>query len=334
MQTTAYGSIAASIPILDVHTHFVGRAETWNDREVVKTALELMDGHAIQKSIVMPPPQIDARVVHDHTEIARTIRDHPKRFAFVGGGARLNSIVHRHLNWSTVNDDVRRMFAAEANGILAAGAAGFGEMAALHISARRGHPYEFVPADHPLLKLLADIAAERDVPIELHMDAVSSGMAPPARFAEGENPPLLPETLSAFERLLAHNTRAKIIWAHGGSDPVGAMTPATIGRLMQAHANLFVSLRVMGADAPMHNKLLTPDGLDAKWHDLLVRRSDRFMIGTDTFFVAAGREGSGPGSFFAQRNVPKLRATRHFLALLPRDIAAKIANGNASRVYG
>jgi len=111
------------------------------------------------------------------------------------------------------------------------------------------------------------------------------------------------------------------------------MTPAIIDRLMQEHTNLYVSLRVVGAPAPMHNKLLTPDGLDPAWRDLLVRRADRFMIGTDSFFAAAGREGTGPGYFFAQRNVPKLMAMRHALTLLPPETAGKIARDNALRIY-
>ena len=45
-----------------------------------------------------------------------------------------------------------------ADEVIDAGAVGFGEMASLHISAADGHPYEFVPADHPLL---GDLRSER-----------------------------------------------------------------------------------------------------------------------------------------------------------------------------
>ena len=333
-QASAQQEARASLPVVDVHVHLIGGRTPPRDFEGgVKAALEAMDRFGISKAIILPQPQIDTHRVADHVEIAKALRGHGNRLAYLGGGGTLNPILHRYADLSAVTEDVKRAFAASANAIIDAGAIGFGELAALHISARRGHPYEFVPADHPLLKVLADVAAARDVPIDLHMDAAAGGMAPPARFAEGNNPPRLPDTLAAFERLLSHNAKAKIVWAHGGSDPLGAMTPALIDRLMQEHANLYVSLRIVGPGAPMHNKLLTPGGLDPAWRALLLRRADRFMIGTDSFFAAAGREGMGPGYFFAQRNVPKLTAMRHALSLLPPETAAKIARDNALRVY-
>ena len=202
-------------------------------------------------------------------------------------------------------------------------------MASLHISAAPGHPYEYVPADHPLLRVLADVAAELDVLIDLHMDAVAEEAPPPVRFAAGDNPPLLPPTLASLRRLLAHNHKAKIVWAHGGSDLIGAMTPALIGELMDTYSNLYVSLRVVGSRAPMHNNLLA----FGEWRALLIRHSGRFVIGSDSFFVAPSLQGSGPGMNFAKGNVPKLKATRKFLSLLPREVVQKIAKDNALRIY-
>ena len=229
---------------------------------------------------------------------------------------------------------MKREFASAAEQIIEAGAVGFGEIASLHISAVRGHPYEFVPADHPLLKLLADIAAKRDVPIDLHMDALADEIQTPQRFTAADNPPTLPATLDAFVRLLAHNPKARIIWAHGGSDPLGAMTAQTIGALMDKHSNLFVSLRVHGEDSPMQNKLLKGGTLDPVWRDLLVLHADRFMIGTDSFYAAANLQAGGPGLSFAQRNIPKLEATMHFLSLLPPAVARRVAHDNAVHIYG
>jgi hypothetical protein len=71
-----------------------------------------------------------------------------------------------------------------------------------------------------------------------------------------------------------------------------------------------------------------------EWLNILNRHSDRFVIGSDSFFVSPKLRGSGPGVRFAQRNVPKLRATRHFLSLLPPSVARKIARDNAVRIYG
>jgi hypothetical protein len=256
----------------------------------------------------------------------------------VEAGSPLEFIdVHVHLvggrGGSADYDEVKRSFSQKAKEIIRAGAVGFGEMASLHISAAPGHPYEYVPADHPLLRVLADVAAELDVPIDLHMDAVAEEVPPPVRLAAGDNPPLLPPTLASLRRLLAHNHKAKIVWAHGGSDPIGAMTPALIGELMDTYSNTYVRLRVVGSRAPMHNNLLAFGELEPEWRALLIRHSGRFVIGSDSFFLAPSLQGSGPGMNFAKGNVPKLKATRKFLSLLPREVGQKIATDNALRIY-
>jgi len=292
-----------------------------------------MDRFGITTAIVLPPPQVDRQAVYDVSDFAGALLSHRGRFVYLGGGGALNSFIHRHKNTSTVTEAVKRKFAAEAEQIIDSGAVGFGEMASLHMSAVRGHPYEFVPADHPLFQVLADVAAKRDVPIDLHMDAVEGEMPTPSRFASPPNPPRLADTMGALARLLAYNPKARIVWAHGGSDPLGAMTPAAIDRLMNVHPNLFVSLRIVGPRAPMMNKALTSAGLDPDWKDLLTRHADRFVIGTDSFILSPHVRGGGPGVRFAERNLPKLRATVHFHSLLPPGIAAKIGRDNAMQIY-
>jgi hypothetical protein len=314
---------------IDVHLHLIGGRGARADWDgAADTAIREMDRFGITTAIVMPPPQVDAQQPYDADAFAGALGRHRARFAHLGGGGALNSIIHRQADPASVTDDVRREFVAAAEQVLDGGAAGFGELASLHISAAPGHPYEFVPADHPLLRVLADVAARRDVPIDLHMDAVEASMPPPYA-----NPPALPETMSALPRLLAHNPAARIVWAHAGSDPIGGMTPAAIGRLMDAHANLFVSLRIVGAQAPLANKALAAGGLDPAWRELLVRHADRFVIGTDSFIASPSVRGSGPGLTFAERNEPKLRATVQFLSLLPPDVARKVARDTAIRIY-
>lgn len=333
--TTAWAQqeVRASIPVIDVHVHLLGgRGQSRDFGGAVQAAIQEMDRFGIRKAVVLPPPQIDAQQVYDYSAFAQALRS-TNRFVFLGGGGILNAMLHRYADPLKVTDAVKREFAYTAEQMIDAGAVGFGEMASLHISAVRGHPYEFVPADHPLLRLLADIAAERDVPIDLHMDAVIGGMQTPSRFAAADNPPILPGTVDALERLLGHNHKARIVWAHGGSDPLGAMTPRTVGSLMDRHANLFVSLRVHGERSPMQNKMLAGGTLEPAWRDLLVRRADRFMIGTDSFYAGANIQGGGPGPTFAQHNTPKLKATIHFLSLLPPEVAGNVAHKNAVRVY-
>jgi len=324
----------APVPWVDVHLHLIGgRAPVLDYGGAIGAAIHEMDRFGIAIAIVMPPPQVDGQSLYDTSAFASMLSRPRGRFAYLGGGGVLNPMIHRYADPAGVTDSVKRDFAATAERIIADGAVGFGEMASLHISAAPGHPYEFVPADHPLFLVLADVAATRDVPIDLHMDAVEGETPTPPRFAGPANPPTLPDTMRGLARLLAHNPKAKIVWAHGGSDPIGAMTPAAIGRLMDAHPNLFMSLRIVGAQAPMLNKVLADVGLDPGWKDLLTRHVDRFVIGTDSFMVSPSVTGRGPGVTFAERNTPKLQATVHFLSLLPSDMARKIGRENAIRIY-
>ena len=324
----------AAVPWIDVHLHLIGgRGPQADYAGAADAAIRDMDRVGMAMAIVMSPPQVDAQAA-DVSVLASAVARHRGRFALLGGGGALNPMIHQYADPARVTDAVKQEFVAAAEQIIDSGAVGFGEMASLHISAGPGHPYEFVPADHPLFRALADVAAKRDVPIDLHMDAVDAEMPTPSRFAaQSANPPKLPETMSALARLLAYNPKARIVWAHGGSDPLGGMTAAAIGKLMDAHANLFVSLRIVGAQAPVTNKALSGSGLDPEWSDLLVRHADRFVIGTDSFMVSPSMRGSGPGITFAQGNDPKLRATVHFLSLLPSDVANKIGRENAIRIY-
>ena len=330
-------AVKATVPWIDVHLPLVtGRGSSPDWAGAVETAIRDMDQFGIAMAIVMPPPQVDTQAaVYDALAFGGALTRYRDRFAYLGGGGTLNAALHRYADPAQVTDRVKRQFAADAGKLIDAGAVGFGEIASLHVSAASGHPYEFVPADHPLLLVLADVAAKRDVPIDLHLDAVENPTPTPAFLAErsAANPATLPATIAPLERLLAHNPKARVVWAHGGSDPIGGMSAAAIGRLMDAHPNLHVSLRIVGAPAPFQNKVLTPAGLDPEWGALLTRHADRFMIGTDSFMVAATTRGSGPGTMFAERNAPKLQATVHFLSLLPPDVARKIGRDNAIHLY-
>jgi predicted TIM-barrel fold metal-dependent hydrolase len=327
-------AVQAPVPWVNVHVHLVaGRGPQQDYAGAVDAALREMDRFGIAMTIVLPPPQVDAQATHDASDFAGAIRRHAGRLAYLGGGGVLNPLIHRYADPARVTEPVKREFAAAAERLIDGGAVGFGEMASLHISHASEHPYEFVPADHLLFRVLADIAARRDVPIDLHMDAVEGQMPTPSHLAGYANPPTLPDTMGALARLLAYNPKAKIVWAHGGSDPLGAMTAAAIGRLMDAHGNLFVSLRIPPPQAPVHNKALTGAGVDPEWQGIFTRHADRFVIGTDAFIVSPSVRGRGPGISFAEKNVPAFHATVRLLSMLAPELAWKIGRENAIRLY-
>ena len=330
----AKAQVRSGVGFIDVHVHLIGgRGNNEDYVGAINEAIGHMDRLGIWKAIILPPPQVVSQDWYDYPAFLHALNKYPNRFSFLGGGGKLNAELHKYSDLSSVTEDVKRTFSIQAQKTIRDGAIGFGEIASLHISAAPGHPFEFVPADHPLLLVLADVAAKFNVPIDLHMDATDDETPIPPRFSDGDNPSTLPPTIGSFRRLLEHNPLAKIVWAHGGSDPLGSMSAALVGDLMDEYSNLFVSLRVVGGRALMHNKLLRDGDIVPEWLNILNRHSDRFVIGSDSFFVSPKLGDSGPGIKFSQRNVPKLRATRHFLSLLPPSVASSIARDNALRIY-
>jgi predicted TIM-barrel fold metal-dependent hydrolase len=207
-----------------------------------------------------------------------------------------------------------------AEAILAAGAAGFGEMAAEHFPSST--PYESAPPDHPLFLLLADIAAQHDVPICIHMEAVPQDMDLPAPLESPPNPPRLHANIAAFERLLAHNPRAKIVWAHLGWDTTGYRTPELTRRLLAAHANLFMEIKLdpvdKGKTSPITNR--ASGTIKPEWLKLFTDFQDRFVIGTDQHYP----QSSGP---------QRWQAAVRLFNQLPAAVQQKIGADNAVHIY-
>lgn len=313
--------------ILDVHAHFLAQGSI---RDAVAPAIETMDRLGIAKTLIMPPPQPPGhRNLYDYDSFLPLIRPHATRFGFLGGGGTLNTMIHAAKASSSVGAAPRREFEATAERILAAGASGFGEITAHHVSYFAQHPYEAIPADHPMLRLLADIAARRDVPIDLHLDPIPSDMAPPARLAErgGNNPRTLAANIDGFERLLAHNRGARIVWAHAGRDTLGTWTVALSRRLLRQHANLYMSLSIHPPFGVVpENSLLGDGGLpNQAWIALIEEFPDRFVVGSDYFHQAPGRDG--------QTLPPPTAAIRRFVNALAPALGMRVAQENAVRLY-
>lgn len=318
--------------IVDTHAHLVPDPQLRFDG-ALSAAIEVMDRYGIETTLIMSPPRATkVKGNYELDDFAAAAQRYPGRFRFMGGGGGLNAILHGHADPSTVSAKVREEFETEARRLINAGALGFGEMSSLHVSLAKRHAYEFVPADHPLLLLLADIAAERNVPIDLHCDASATEMATPERLARfPNNPKRIPATIPPLERLLAHNPKARIIWAHAGTDHLGDFGPERIGTMLDKYPNLFLSLKIAGARASTENKVLSRKWLDGAWRDLLIRHADRFVIGTDSFY--GGPSAAGVIAEFTRITEPHMRTTKVFLSTLPRDVARKIGWENAHRLY-
>jgi predicted TIM-barrel fold metal-dependent hydrolase len=253
----------------------------------------------------------------DAAGILAAAKSYPDKLAVLAGGETLNSMIQQSVRLGYADAAIQTKFRERAEELLHMGAAGFGEMAAEHFAG--GTPYQFAPPDHPLFLLLADIAARHDVPIDLHMEAVPRAMALPPDLNSPPNPSQLHENISAFERLLAHNPRAKIIWAHLGSDGTGYRTPDLCRRLLQKHPNLYMEIK-LDPKTPGKNFLMAGEKVKPDWLKLFEDFPDRFIIGSDQHYP----EPSGPARW--QQVVLLFNQ-------LPADLRRSIGTENVAHIY-
>lgn len=318
----------APIPLVDTHVHFesVPQMEFHSSLAV---ALKEMDSRNIRMSLLMSPPRATfmSRINHDIEDLLFVAQAHPERFAVLGGGGSLTIMVNE-TRPEAVDEAVRQKFRQRAERIIALGAVGFGEMFIQHLSLPAmgpGHAYSTVPADHPLLLLLADIAAEHDVPIDMHFDMVPKDMPLPPILKSPPNPAQLPANREAFERLLAHNRKARIVWSHVGFEPINTRDPQVVTEMLRANPNLYMSFR-LNRGGPRNTMALDPAGqLREGWLALVQAFPDRFMLGSDAFYAPTGiSRGSSAGG---------MDNLRSLVEQLPPELALKVASENARRLY-
>jgi len=107
-----------------------------------------------------------------------------------------------------------------------------------------------------------------------------------------------------------------VLWAHAGV----TATPEQIDALMGKWPKLSVELSLRDDVAPQGQ-------LDPKWRDLLLKYSDRFMVGTDTWTVGGSYTGNERWDAYADI----VNRIRGWLMQLPDDARAAIAYKNAER---
>jgi hypothetical protein len=311
---------------IDAHNHilpYVGRGET-NFMGGAMAALKVMEEYGIKKMILMPHPftssQFDS---YTYVPLKSVVEEYPDRFLFLGGGGTLNVMLHDAAR-GDVSPELKKKFEQTAEKILSDGAIGFGEIVAEHFSLRSNHPYESVSPDHSLLLLLSDIAARKNVPIDLHMEAIPVEMSRPVGIPEANNPSTLSPNIKKFERLLSHNRKTSIIWAHAGWDNTGYRTTGLMRELLARHPNLSMSIKIRkkqggGHNLPLKNGEITPD-----WLALLEEFPDRFMVGSDQFYQPP-----------QAKNPPKLdmEGSERLVRSLPPKLARRVGYENAAKVF-
>jgi hypothetical protein len=113
--------------------------------------------------------------------------------------------------------------------------------------------------------------------------------------------------------LFGHNAKARIIWAHTGfSTP-----PARVRELLEKYPGLMGELSYRGGITEAGGRL------SADWRGLFASHSPRFLLGSDTWINER---------WFAYDTI--MKDYRGWLAQLPPDQAARIAHGNAEKLFG
>ena len=300
---------------IDAHAHF----DPHDVPGAIRAALAALGRQNAARIFLQAPPDTFDNPGHFDAEIILPpAREHPGKLAVLGGGGSLNAMIHQSVISGDAGPEVRKRFQERAEELIKEGVAGFGEMTAEHFAGLT--PYQWAPPDHPLFLLLADISALRRVPIDLHMEAVPEEMPLPAGLESPPNPPRLRENIAAFERLLDHDRRAKVIWAHAGADGTGQRTPDLCRRLLRAHPNLYMEIKVDPAN-PGRNSPLKSGKLKADWLRLFQDFPDRFIIGSDQHYPEP------PG---AQR----WQAAVLLLNQLPAELQRSIGRDNVLHIYG
>ena len=321
---------AEQIPFIDTHAHLENPLPK-DTSAAMADAIKMMDRFDIRTTLLMPVPHVGAaatRNLEDVETLAALTAQHPGRFFVVGGAAVLAPML-QGIAAAKVTDADRARFAAAAQKVADAGVVGFGEIGITHFAlpamgAR--HQYGEIPADHPFLLMLSDIAARADIPIDVHFDVVAQDMALPPPLKSPPNPARLDSNLAAFERFLSHNGKARIIWAHAGGEPMRQRTVELCRALFERHPNLYMSLRVQLTGPHPAFALNSNGSLKPIWKKLLTDYSERFVLGSDAFYTdrpADRRGGKEEG----------MERFQMLLAQLPPEVAAKIARDNARRIY-
>jgi predicted TIM-barrel fold metal-dependent hydrolase len=309
-------------PYIDVHTHI--------EKAVAEKSLELATG-AMQRDnraryLFLPSPFDNGDPGAFDIELLQTIsKKYGNRIAVMGGGGSLNPMISEAITAGTTTPELEKRFKERAEVIASQGAVGFGELTAEHRPSASTPSYQSAPPDHPLFLALADIAASHDMPLVLHMEAVEMDMPLPQswRINGVPVPSMLKANLGAFERLLSHNPRARIVWAHGGWDNTGARTPQLMRRLLGAHPNIYSEIKIDPLNAGLNSPLAggATGTLKPEWLKLFQDFPERFVIGSDQHYP------------MPENQPQRWQAVVGMFNQLPPDIRQKVGIDNIGRIY-
>lgn len=286
-----------AVDMIDTHSHFNQFEDSCYPTSGVNDALAKMATHGISQTLIMSQPLNSFGMCHRYDNLKRVVEQHPTKFILLGGGATLNPTLQEYSDSYIVPDSVKQDFKRHAFQALKNGAVGFGEITAEHFSFSESHLYSSAPPDHPLMLLLADIAARYGVPIDLHMEAITENLCTPQFLKDlsSRNPQCYSANIARFEALLKYNRDAKIVWVHAGWGHTGERNIALMRRLLNDHPNLYMNLKFRPGKMPggyPHAVMDSSNNLKSEWRNFFKEFPDRFMVGEDMHYPNNVSSGS------------------------------------------
>ncbi len=280
--SAAHKPVAALSPYIDVHTHL----DETNVEGSMQAAIGDMPEENLAKIVFMPSPFTLADANRfDVERLVPAAKKYPGKIYLLGGGGTLNPMIIEAARSGNAGPEVERKFKERAEAILAAGAVGFGEMAAEHFPSST--PYESAPADHPLFLLLADIAAaaRRADRAPYRSRAAGYGFARAAQVSA--------ESAAAarqYRRVRASSRAQSARQDRLGPPRFGydrLSHAGTDARLLEAHPNLFMEIK-MDPVGPGEKSAISKRRHDqAGMAEALYDFQDRFVIGSDQHYPQA-----------------------------------------------
>jgi hypothetical protein len=310
------------IHFIDAHLHYspVGEDCSPKSKYAMKSGwkgmstkefIENLEKHGIDKVILSAPPTAIRRgIAHSDFCIPQITQLYPGRI-FVTYGGEAFTLLHKVVIRGEYTKKQRNKFQKMLIEAMDSGEyVGFGEIGLYHLmtTKRKGNVAR-IPANHPWMFLLSNIASQYNVPIDIHMSATM-------------------ETVSELEELLAHNRNTKIILAHAGWSELGMETPEFWERLLSKHPNLYSSIKHRKIGATYSDSRVALRGKNGdvapEWLRLFEQFHDRFMIGSDIKPGVRKKKGN---------DFRHLKEMQEFLHRLPPHLRNKFTFGNANRVF-
>jgi hypothetical protein len=284
---------------IDVHSHINTDGITYT------TLLTSMDKEGIDTMVVMETP--GSLWIQGGSPAKYGVPDamlmYPTRFITLCSGDAGKMLYTATKTGSYTPDDEARYNSLLTSAAQSGTCRGFGEIGVRHFPPMgMAQTYDItVPADHPWMFDMSDIAAQYGIPVDIHMEVTSV-------------------TVPQLERLLAHNRSTTIIWDHAGWGNTKEATPALMQRLLAENPNLYTSIKYR--DDMAGTGFLNADGtINTAWVSVVKEFPDRFMTGSDI------KPGIWDNEF---RQVKKHVS---IISQLPPDVQSKVARENAIRIF-